>query len=462
MTKPKVGLLPFYLALYDASMPDRRPKAEAFCGTIASALQKRGVEVLTAPVCRLRPEFQQAVASFEAAGADAIVTLHLAYSPSLESADVLAATSLPIVVLDTSPAADFSPQQDPDQIMYNHGVHGVQDMCNLLIRNGKPFEIEAGHWQESDVLDRVAARIRSARVASSLRRARVGRIGEAFEGMGDFAVPPDKLKDTIGVTTVPCDAEAIRSLLPADDAPAVEAEMAADRQAFDCEALAEAVHRGTARVCVAVRQWIEQERLTAFTMNFLAVDKASGLPTVPFLEASKAMARGLGYAGEGDVLTAALVGALASVYPDTTFAEIFCADWKNETVFLSHMGEMNVNLAAAKPRLIEKPFPWTDADNPAAAVGCFRGGEAVLVNLAPGPGDAYALVVAPVRMLPVKGEDRMADTIHGWFRPPLPVADFLAEYSRVGGTHHSALVYTDAVDEIAGFAEHMGWQAELL
>ncbi len=183
---------------------------------------------------------------------------------------------------------------------------------------------------------------------------------------------------------------------------------------------------------------------------------------MPFLEASKAMARGLGYAGEGDVLTASLVGALASVYPDTTFTEIFCADWGNGEVFLSHMGEMNLNLAAGKPRLVEKPFPWTDADNPVVALGCFRRGDAVLVNLAPMAGDAYTLVIAPVQMIEPKGEDRMADTIHGWFRPALPVNDFLAEYSRAGGTHHSALVYGAPVSELAGFAELMGWRAVVL
>jgi len=34
------------------------------------------------------------------------------------------------------------------------------------------------------------------------------------------------------------------------------------------------------------------------------------------------MSRGIGYAGEGDVLTAALTGALLSVYPDTSFTEV--------------------------------------------------------------------------------------------------------------------------------------------
>ena len=462
MAPARIGLLPLYLELYDKAMPDRRPRMEQFCETIAAQLEERGLAVVRSPLCRVKSEFAEAVQSFEQEGVDALVTLHLAYSPSLESAQALARTRLPLVVLDTSPTADFSPTQNADEIMYNHGVHGVQDMCNLLIRNGKPFEIEAGHWQDSDVLDRVVGRVRSARLVAEMRSARVGRIGPPFKGMGDFSVPTERLSWTLGVETVPCEPEAIRKMLPEPEAPEVEQEMAADHERFVVEGLDPAVHRRTARVSLAVRRWIEQEALTAFTVNFLAVDQASGLPTVPFLEASKGMARGLGYAGEGDVLTASLVGALASVYGDTTFTEIFCADWKHDTVFLSHMGEMNVDLASQKPRLKEKPFPWTDAENPAVAVGCFRGGRAMLVNLAPGARGQYRLVTTPVDMLEVAGEDRMADTIHGWFRPAMPVADFLADYSRSGGTHHSALVYADAAEEIAGFARLMGWESTVL
>ena len=61
---------------------------EAFARTIAAELERRGLEVLAAPVCRVREEFAAAVTRFEREGAEAIVTLHLAYSPSLESADV--------------------------------------------------------------------------------------------------------------------------------------------------------------------------------------------------------------------------------------------------------------------------------------------------------------------------------------------------------------------------------------
>jgi len=72
-------------------------------------------------------------------------------------------------------------------------------MCNLLIRNGKSFRIEAGHWSESDVLDRVADGVKAAKIAKKLRNAKVGSIGKPFDGMGDFRVPADELRRTIGI-----------------------------------------------------------------------------------------------------------------------------------------------------------------------------------------------------------------------------------------------------------------------
>lgn len=457
MRKPKVGLLPLYLELYDSAMPEVRADIDKYQSLIVSGLHSRKIDVLTTPARRLKDEFDGAVRFFEDAKVDAIVTLHLAYSPSLESIDALAGTGLPLIVLDTTLDYSYGPQTDPERVMFNHGIHGVQDMCNMLIRRDKPFWIEAGHWEKSDVLDRVASWARAALVCTSIRHARVGRIGDAFKGMGDFAVEPDALKAAIGVETVICDFKKLSAMMPGEDDPAVKAEMDEDREKFQVGSMSREAHARTTRTGLAVRKWIEKEKLTAFTANFLAFDGACGVPTVPFLEASKAMTRRIGYAGEGDVLTASLVGALAGVYPGTTFTEIFCPDWENDRIFVSHMGEMNLSLADGKPLLVEMPFPWADCENPVVAYGRFRGGKAVLVNLAPGPDDTFTLIVAPVEMVSVEGEDKQAQSIHGWFETPIPVADFLEEYSRVGGTHHSALVYGDLADEIAKFGELMGW-----
>ncbi len=102
MNKLKIGLLPLYIELYDKTWPDIRKKMESFASTICSEFENRGIAVETAHVCRLEKEFARAIDSFEKAKVDALVTLHLAYSPSLESARVLANTKLPIIILDTT------------------------------------------------------------------------------------------------------------------------------------------------------------------------------------------------------------------------------------------------------------------------------------------------------------------------------------------------------------------------
>jgi L-arabinose isomerase len=451
--RANAGLLPLYLELYDRAAPKARPVLEGFVREIGAALVARGLEVEAASICRTEPEFASAVADFERSGVDAIVTLHLAYSPSEECIGPLSETYLPVVILDTTPDAEFGTDVDPSRIMYNHGIHGVQDMANLLRRAGKRYEIVAGHWNESDVLERCADAVKVARAAGRLRSTRALRIGESFRGMGDFSVPEKVMKSRLGIT--------VKQAAPADLKPFVEkvgaeeldAELERDRKRFEVDC-PEEVHRNSARLGLGLRAAMAEGGYTAFSANFLTFDSESDV--VPFLEASKAMARGVGYAGEGDVLTAGLVAALLSAWPKTSFTEIFCPDWKGGALFLSHMGEFNPACAAGRPLLCERPFPYTPASNPAVLACAPEPGEAVFVNLAPGPEESFTLIAAPVEILGDGEHPEMRSKIRGWMRPRVPVAEFLEEYSRLGGTHHSALVLGAHARSMRAFARLAG------
>jgi L-arabinose isomerase len=462
MKKVKIGLLPLYLELYDNSLPQLRPRVEGFLQTICTELESRNIEVERVSICRVSQEFHEAITKFEGDCVDAIVTLHLAYSPSLESAPTLIHTKLPVIVLDTTPAFGFGALQDPDEILYNHGIHGVQDLCNLLRRNRKEFLLEAGHWKESDVLDRVSGDAKAAALACFIRNIRVGSVGGAFFGMGDFAVPTESLQSQIGIETIFFDASHGKDILTSITQSDIIAEMLIDQIRFDAACVDCATHERSVLAGLAIRRWMEQENLSALTVNFLAVNRALGLPCMPFLEAGKAMARGQGYAGEGDVLTAALVGTLLQAYKDTSFVEMFCPDWEGGNLFLSHMGEMNPALTAEKPRLHAMDFPYADVEKPAVAHGRFREGDVVLVNLAPAEDGTYTLIVSQGHMLGVDGEDRMSETVHGWFRPEESLEGFLTAYSEFGGTHHAALVYSGEIDVLQKFGRIMGWKVRRL
>jgi L-arabinose isomerase len=287
-------------------------------------------------------------------------------------------------------------------------------------------------------------------------------IGTPFKGMGDFFVTPEELEETIGSTVVPFDMNKVvelRKSIPDDE---VEREIADDLRRFNLLKYNEETHSKTARMDLLVRKWIELNHLDAYSMNFSDFDRKLGFECVPFIEACKSMARGIGYAGEGDVLTASLCGALLKIYPETSFTEMFCPDWQGNSIFLSHMGEMNEKTVKGKMNLTEKDYPYSDVDAPMMVNGCFMPGEAVLVNLAPMENGQYTLILSKVSVLDVDEENGMKDSIHGWFQPEIPISDFLEKYSIAGGTHHVVMVYGSVLSGLTTFGKMMGFTVEII
>ena len=344
--------------------------------------------------------------------------------------------------------------------MYNHGIHGVMDLASMLRRRERPFEIVAGHLSDPRVLDRVAGYARGGVAAAALRGGRVLRVGPAFAGMGDFAVDEDVLAAKIGVRVQDADLNALDAAVRKIPEDEVFREVALDRERFICELAAEA-HERSVRVGLGLRHLLEEGGYFAFSVNFQEFGRSDRpANTMPFLEISKAMGRGVGYAGEGDALTAALVGALGQAYEAVSFVEIFCADWAGERLFLSHMGEVSTTLADGRPRVIAKPFFMGGSLDPAVLTCSARPGPAVFVNLAPGPRDTFRLLFAPVEVVAEDGSLtlEMRDAVRIWVRPQGGVAPFLEAYSRAGGTHHSALVLGEETESVAAFGRMCGWE----
>ena len=457
--KPRIGLLPLYLELYDKTSPKIKAEFKPFIDAVCAQFRSKGADVELSEICRISGEFDNAVKQFEKSSVDCIITLHLAYSPSLECIEALAKTMLPIIVLDTTPDECYNSMS---LLMYNHGIHGVQDMCNMLKRYNKNFIIEAGHIKTSDVIDRVICHVKGAQMAHKISNSRVGRVGEAFVGMGDFAVEESVLKNNIGIALYTATPEQLSDLMPDINDPEIINEINEDKKRFDLARVSSDAHKLSVQTGLALRKWIDQENLMAFSVNFQSITKAGKLPVMPFLEISKAMSRGTGYAGEGDVLTAALVGSLAQVLGNVSFTEMFCPDWKNNVIFLSHMGEINTDLAEEHPVLIEMAWSFTDAQPPVFPSACFKQGEALLVNLAPGPDDTFSLIIAPVKMISEINQKNFGDGIRGWMKPDMTVPDFLKAYSEAGGTHHSALVYGNPVEELKSFGRIMNWKVVVI
>ena len=446
----KIGVLPLYIQLYEECAPAYHDPAQRAADAAADALRKCGFEVECARLCHVASEISAAVRKFEADGCQVLVTLHAAYSPSLEAVETLAATDLPIVVFDTTPDAEFG-FDFGGKLMLNHGIHGVQDMCNMLLKRKKRFVIRAGHVGDAEFMARMKQAVLSAAAAYRMTHARVGDVGGVFNGMGDFQVP----EGTFGMTVVPY----VDDPAYAPAAAEVAAEVEKDRKDFVFSPdLPEDIHRLTVENGLRLRNWIAARKLDAFTVNFLGCGPEIGFGNVPFLECSKAMAHGVGYAGEGDILTALFCGALMLSAPETTFSEMFCPDWSGNRIFLSHMGEMNLALMDRRPYLAPRKWKFGNGKDIAVATGCLKAGRALLANLAPGADGKFTLIAAQVEM--TAQHDTALTDMRGWMTPPgnIPVAEFLEAYSRLGGTHHLVLSYDGDLRSAADLAHLMGWE----
>ncbi len=456
--KPRIGLLPLYLALYDKVVPQHRAGREAFARELAGRLCARGLHVELAPVCCVREEVEQAVKGLVSKDVDLLATVHLAYSPSLEAIDALSDSKLPLALLDTTEAERFDATATMDDMFANHGIHGVQDLACVLKRWERDYHVVAGHVADEAFLDEVVATARAARAAQAFRSCIVLLVGKPFEGMGDFAIEPEHLDRQHGAFPIEIGLDELAARVASVSDEELAAEEAADRERFDAAAVPRELLRESNRVGLALRRLLETRNASAFTMNFQAFDRDAGLPTVPFLEASKAMARGIGYAGEGDVLTASFTAALMAGFGDATFTEMFCPDWAGNAIFMSHMGECNVAMAKERPRLVEKDYRFGNVFNPVVALMTLKPGPATLANVAPRSPLAFpgslSVVAARVEVLDRGLGPNFPDVPHFWIRPREgSIRDFLRRYSEVGGTHHLALLPGDHTDGLHRMAK---------
>ena len=433
MDKPKLGLLPLYLKLYDDVVPDLKPELAEFAASVGGRLAKAGCEVDAAKVCRLQSEFRAAVAELEKAGVDGIVTLHLAYSPSLEAIDAIEKTPLPVLILDTTPNTSFGPRAGMEEVLRNHGIHGVQDLASMMLRRGRPYSILCGACNDRALYAQAAAWARAAAAAKQLRSMRVGVMGAPFKGMGDFSVTNEFLKKALGPQVVRLRPSELVTAKKKVSSKAVVAEMGKSRRTFSTAKLPPEVFEDAERTYLAMRDIVEQRKLGAFSMNFGEMTSAP-----PFYAVSKLMAEGVGYAGEGDALTASFVSAIRGLEPTTTFTEMFCPDFEGNTVFMSHMGE--ISPAFAKQRripLVEKDYKFGEG-RPAVLIPTVAPGPATHLNLAPVPEGRLRIIASQVK-LPKYGRQPGLEAPHFRIQPKGKVSDFLAGYSEAGGTHHSAI-----------------------
>jgi L-arabinose isomerase len=351
---------------------------------------------------------------------------------------------------------------DMDFMNLNQSAHGDREYGFIGARMGIARKVVVGHWEDSDVRERLGRWMRTAVAFTESRNLKVARFGD---NMREVAVTEgDKVEAQIKFGWS-VNGYGIGDLVQyIKDVPEQKVKELFDEYAELYDIVPEGFHEGPvresireqARIELGLRAFLEERNFTAFTTTF---EDLHGMKQLPGLAVQRLMAEGYGFGGEGDWKTAALV-RMMKIMADgkgTSFMEDYTYHFEpgNEMILGAHMLEVCPTIAATRPRIEVHPLSIGGKEDPARLV--FDGGEGAAVNASLiDLGHRFRLIVNEVDA--VKPEHNM---------PKLPVArilwkprpslrDSAEAWILAGGAHHTCFSFAVTAEQLQDFAEMTG------
>jgi L-arabinose isomerase len=438
--KPRIGILGIMQALYDHMIPGITERQAGYAAELAEHLADVG-DFTPGPPIKSREDAERVMADFERAELDGVMVVMLTYGPAMRVARLLEESRLPLCLANIQPEPNVTPAWDMADMTYNQGVHGAQDTANAMVRAGVPFHVLTDDWRSESFRRDVDRWARAAAAVSAWRRLRVAIFGYAMNGMGDIRVDENALVRTLGpeiITVAPGDLYRGAEAASSDEVAEV---IAFEDASFEVDPrLSREEREDHVRMQVAIEHILTDRGFGAYSTHFDAIGEDGRFRRLPLAAASSLMAKGYGYAAEGDVLTAAMVSAGHVLIGDAHFTEMYAMDFPSDSVLMSHMGEGNWKIARKdRPvRLIKRPLGIGRLDDPPTFLFQYQPGPATLATLVSLEGERFRMVVSEGEVLDSQ-ELPALEMPYGQFRPDTGVRACLNGWLRAGGPHHEVM-----------------------
>jgi L-arabinose isomerase len=346
---------------------------------------------------------------------------------------------------------------DMDFMNLNQAAHGDREFGFICTRMRLNRKVVVGHWQDSEVQDRIGVWLRAACAWHDMRGMKIARFGDNMRqvavtegdkvdaqkrfnytvdgfGVGDLVAGINKVRD--------------REIDELVNEYAKQYKMAAGADKTDSI-------REAARIEAGMRAFLEKGGFKAFTTTF---EDLHGLVQLPGLAVQRLMAEGYGFGAEGDWKTAALVRALkvmaAGLKGGTSFMEDYTyhLNPKQQKVLGAHMLEVCSSIADGKPSLEVHPLGIGAKADPVRVVFDTPAGDALnasLIDL----GNRFRLIVNTVKVVkPDAPLPKLPVARVVWVpQPNLKVA--AAAWIYAGGAHHTAFTMALTPEHLDDFAK---------
>jgi L-arabinose isomerase len=457
--RARVGVFGIGLDAYWSQFEGLRERVEGYQRRVEERVVALGAEVVSAGLVDTAQRAREAGDRFAAQRVDLVLCHAVTYATSSQVLPAVQAAKVPVVLLGLQPAATLDYEHtDSGEWLANCAACCVPELAGAFTRARVPYDTVAGTIDEDDrAWAKIAAWVRAAGVAASLRRARVGFLGHTYPGMldlySDFTAVHAQLGTHVEVLEI--------DDLGARVAGATEAERAAKeaeiRAMFDfadpsSDPIAAPIDEEqldwATRVAVGLDRLVADYELDALTYYYRGLDgnEAERLGAGVIVGNSLLTARGVPTAGEGDLKTNLAQLVLDRLGAGGSYTEYYALDFEEGFVLMGHDGPGHVAIAQERPVVRALAVFHGKRGSGLSVEFKVRYGPITILGCTQDADGRLRLVAAEGESIP--GPTFRIGNTNSRLRFASPPADFFERWCAEGPTHHVALGIGHRVEEL--------------
>jgi len=359
---------------------------------------------------------------------------------------------------------------DMDFMNLNQSAHGDREFGFMMSRMRLNRKVVVGHWQDEETIAKINAWSRAAAGWHDWQGAKFVRFGDNMRYVavtdGDKVEAEMKFGYSVNTYGIGDLVKVINEVTEAQIDALVE-EYAATYTLMPSLEKGGSQHtslREAARIEIGLETFLVAGNYKGFTDTF---EDLHGMAQLPGIASQRLMAKGYGFAGEGDWKTAALVRAMKVMGSGLKGGNSFMEDYTyhfnpdNRLVLGAHMLEICESIAEAKPSCEIHPLGIGGKADPVRLV----------FNSAPGPALNASIVDMGNRFRLLVNEVLAVAPLYSL--PKLPVARVLwkpypnmhtgcAAWIYAGGAHHTCYSQNLTAEHLEDFASMAGIEFSLI
>ena len=353
---------------------------------------------------------------------------------------------------------------DMDFMNLNQSAHGDREFGHIMSRMRLKRKVVVGHWQDPEVLERINVWARAAAGRHDWQGARFVRFGDNMRYVavtdGDkveaemqfgFSVNTHGIGDLVKVINEVSDADVDKLTQEYFDSYNVVASLLKDGKQYQSL-------RDAAKIEIGLQYFLEQGNYKGFSDTF---EDLHGMKQLPGIASQRLMAKGYGFAGEGDWKTAALVRAMKTMGTGLKGGNSFMEDYTyhfdpaNSLVLGSHMLEICESIASNKPSCEIHPLGIGGKEDPVRLVFNSGAGPAINASVVD-MGNRFRMLVNEVEAVEPLHDLPKLPVARVLWKPYPNMKDGCAAWILAGGAHHSGYSQNLTSEHMEDLAEMTG------